>query len=65
MDLVKYIIAGGISLLLGVLAIIFSESFFSGILLFFLLFGAYILVNVLKTINKKTPVSDKTDNTDN
>ena len=50
----KYIIAAGVSLIVSVAAIIMG-NFLSGILIFILLFGGYVLINVVKGIEKETP----------
>ncbi len=54
MDLMKYIVAAGISLIVSIAAMIMG-NFLSGILIFVLLFGGYILFNVIKGIEKEEP----------
>lgn len=49
MDLMKYVIAGGISLVIGIIAV-FMGNLLSGILIFVLLFGGYVMWNVVKSI---------------
>ena len=57
MDLMKYIIAAGVSFIISIAAIIMG-NFLSGILIFILLFGGYILINVVKGLEKETPVNN-------
>ncbi len=64
MDLVKYLIAGGISLVIGIIAM-FMGNFLSGILIFILLFGSYIMWNILKNIKDVPPKDTSTPPKDN
>ncbi|HNW23777.1 MAG TPA: hypothetical protein PKH06_03410 [Candidatus Dojkabacteria bacterium] len=59
MNLVKYLIAGGVALLLAVFAT-FMGNIWTGILVFVGLLGGYIMWNILKNI---TPESAKEDST--
>ena len=52
MDLMKYVVVGGISLVIGIIAV-FMGNFLSGLLIFILLFGGYIMWNVLKGIKEE------------
>lgn len=61
MDLLKYIIVAVLSLIISVAAMVMG-NFLSGILIFLLLFGGYILVNVVKGIEKETPQESQTPN---
>lgn len=61
MDLMKYIIAAGLSLIVSIAAMIMG-NFLSGILIFVLLFGGYILFNVVKGIEKETPQKNQPTN---
>lgn len=61
MDLMKYIIAAGLSLIVSIAAMIMG-NFLSGILIFVLLFGGYILFNVVKGIEKETPQKSQPTN---
>lgn len=64
MDLMKYVIVAGVSLIIGALAMIMGNVL-SGILIFVLLFGGYILLNVTKVMKSETGevVLPKVDNT--
>jgi NADH:ubiquinone oxidoreductase subunit H len=55
MDLMKYVIAAGVSFVIAIIAS-FMGNLVTGILIFILLFGGYIMWNVLKVINK-TPTT--------
>ncbi|MDY0097488.1 MAG: hypothetical protein RBS01_04015 [Candidatus Dojkabacteria bacterium] len=57
----KYIIAAGLSLIVSIAAMIMG-NFLSGILIFVLLFGGYILFNVVKGIEKETPQKNQPTN---
>lgn len=57
MDLVKYLVAAVVSFVAGILVWIMG-NFLSGILLFVLIFGGYILWNQLKGIDK-TPIKQE------
>ncbi|NLZ24660.1 hypothetical protein GX888_02880 [Candidatus Dojkabacteria bacterium] len=61
MDLLKYIIAGAIALVLGIVVWIMG-NFLSGILIFILLFGGYIMWNVLQNVNENAPPEEKDKN---
>ncbi len=66
MDLMKYVIVAGISLIVAVLAGAMGNVL-SGILIFILLFGGYILLNVTKVMKSDTdkvvvPQVNKTQN---
>ena len=54
MDLVKYLIAGGISLVVAVIAGVMGNVL-SGVISFVILFGSYILLNVTKVMRSDTP----------
>jgi FtsH-binding integral membrane protein len=54
MDLVKYLIAGGISLIVAVIAGVMGNVL-SGVLIFVLLFGGYILFNITNVMRTDTP----------
>lgn len=64
MDLVKYLIAGVVSLVIGIIAM-FMGNFLSGILIFILLFGSYIMWNVLKNVKDVPPRDTSTPPKDN
>ena len=53
MDLMKYVIVAGISLIVAVLAGAMGNVL-SGILIFLLLFGGYVLLNVTKVVKSDT-----------
>lgn len=65
MDLLKYLIAGVGSFLLGIIVMFLSRNLLSGILLFVLLFGIYILINVLKASDGRRTDDRKSQNQDN
>lgn len=59
MDLLKYLVAAVVSFVAGILVWIMG-NFLSGVLLFILMFGGYILWNALKGI-EKTPIKQGED----
>jgi hypothetical protein len=54
MNLMKYLVVAGISLVIAVLAGVMGNVL-SGILIFVLLFGGYILLNVTKVMKTEEP----------
>lgn len=54
MNLVKYLIAGGVALLIAIVAS-FMGNIITGILVFIGLFGGYIMWNVIKNITPEQP----------
>ena len=66
MDIMKYLIVAGVSIIVAVIAGIMGNVL-SGVLIFILLFGGYILFNVTKVMKSDTPevVATQEDNTPN
>ena len=57
MNLMKYLIAGGVALLIAVVAS-FMGNILTGILVFIGLFGGYIMWNIINSITPQTPKND-------
>ncbi len=55
MNLMKYLIAGGVSLVIGIAAMIMGGNIFTAVLVFVSLFGGYILWNISKNLTPDTP----------
>jgi len=59
MNLVKYLVAGVVALLIAVIAS-FMGNILTGILVFVSLFGGYIMWNIVKNIPPETTKDDTT-----
>jgi hypothetical protein len=55
MDILKYIIAAGVAFVFSLIVWIMG-NFLSGVLLFILLFGGYLVWNVFQNVKNEPPV---------
>ena len=62
-DLMKYVIAGAVSIVLGIIAGIFGNVL-TGVLIFVLVLGGYIMLNIVNDLKPSEPKQVSITNVD-